>query len=962
MTEKELTGWHKMLEGYPWYECEDCYPVAAYSEYMPPPYVGRKALGELDPLLFSGDDPLGWNISEIEEEFEIRPGLESTGRQILDNILRLGRGLPEHHIHGHNDENLKENPYWPPELASMAGKLAHERFVTMLPVMLSQTQDDKGRVSWTFFGRSILDPETAFWKNFLSASPVEKPEDLFISFISGILLNAYGVNCSDTSSLLRSGFRILSGYKSIPGWAQRFEAAPDPFPEETRYLLTFNPFSSLQPRIKEMYLSGRLCLIPFPGSLLFWGMQGYEKLRRQLPTAGQIPLVNLVLPGTGIGGLKTVQSGWFKEPGPGGDLSFNPRLLHEEFQRTHRWQRLHRYQDEINEAGSRARVVRALFSTDPEANGLYDKPVARNSHIWSREYELLLNGPQAAHEEIRQAEKKIVEGGLFGYRFFFPPMRAGMYDVYLHRMVSAYLTAGTDSIRIDAGSLKGYMTGYHKDDREMNSPVEMQPRYLRREPYLSALQDFRNAPEHYTHQTSLNIVSLLETWDRMGKKPLERTFARALLSTSKGKGLEEWLGELAAQPGTPDTGSKIRKALEEIIEPGDPAILPEAITFAATAGRGFEESWWNDIRCLAHGEFMNKDNADIATDKSTLSVIRYHERSLEKLGDYLIARHRKSITEAGMDGLAICGEMPFSWHTDFEFPVFDGWKRNQGGANNERNILLIIPGKNRKEAIVLGDHYDTAYMEDIFNREKGGSGARLSANGADDNCSATSTILQAAPLFLRLAKERRLERDIWLLHLTGEEFPSDCLGARNFCQAVVEGRVHLKSAGTVIDLSSTAITGIFIMDMIGHNRDNDRDIFQISPGTGAASLYLARQAHLANRIWNKNIDAWNEAQQRLLLGRGKRVTDPAGIPEPALFLRIDGEIRTRFNPHSSLFNTDGQIFSDAGIPVVLLMENYDINRSGYHDSKDTLENIDLDYGAALAAIAIETVARVAAEP
>jgi len=48
------------------------------------------------------------------------------------------------------------------------------------------------------------------------------------------------------------------------------------------------------------------------------------------------------------------------------------------------------------------------------------------------------------------------------------------------------------------------------------------------------------------------------------------------------------------------------------------------------------------------------------------------------------------------------------------------------------------------------------------------------------------------------------------------------------------------------------------------------------------------------------------------------------------------------------FLTRTQIFSDAGIPVVLFMENYDINRSGYHDTQDTLENIDLDYGAALA--------------
>ena len=44
------------------------------------------------------------------------------------------------------------------------------------------------------------------------------------------------------------------------------------------------------------------------------------------------------------------------------------------------------------------------------------------------------------------------------------------------------------------------------------------------------------------------------------------------------------------------------------------------------------------------------------------------------------------------------------------------------------------------------------------------------------------------------------------------------------------------------------------------------------------------------------------------------------------------------------------------------MENYDISRSGYHDTEDTMANIDLDYAAALSAIAIETVATVACEP
>ena len=72
-------------------------------------------------------------------------------------------------------------------------------------------------------------------------------------------------------------------------------------------------------------------------------------------------------------------------------------------------------------------------------------------------------------------------------------------------------------------------------------------------------------------------------------------------------------------------------------------------------------------------------------------------------------------------------------------------------------------------------------------------------------------------------------------------------------------------------------------------------------------------------------------------------------------------MRPPYDPRSTLYNTDGQIFSDAGVPAVLFMENYDINRSGYHDMHDTMANIDLDYGAALAAITIESVARAATE-
>ncbi len=213
-----------------------------------------------------------------------------------------------------------------------------------------------------------------------------------------------------------------------------------------------------------------------------------------------------------------------------------------------------------------------------------------------------------------------------------------------------------------------------------------------------------------------------------------------------------------------------------------------------------------------------------------------------------------------------------------------------------------------------------------------------------------------------MSREGELDCDIWLVHLTGEEFPSDCLGARHLCEQLVKGTLKLRLPGNEeYDLSKVQIQGVFVLDMVAHNNDDDRDIFQISPGTGKEAAWLAYQAHLANEAWNASTPLWNRRPSRRDCDRGKRSRDKSVVPEMALFPKLDGQVRLSRDPQSSLYNTDGQIFSDAGIPVVLFMENYDISRKGYHDTHDTMANIDLDYGAALAAIAIETVARAATE-
>ena len=957
----KLQGWHKLLEGYPWFDCDGCFKLPAYSEFMPAPVTGQKPLGKTDPAIFDENDPFGFGISEIEEEYELRPGINHIGPQILHSLIKLGRALPEHHIHGHGNRNLENNPYWPSELSAAAGKLQHERYVTLLPMMLSRTQDDKGRVTWTFFGNTIHDPEYAFWKGFYNMPEVEAGDETISSFFLNLLSSAYGTPAG--TSLANLGFRIMpsdAGSK-LPRWTDRYLINDDDNFDGVRFLLTFRPFASLPASVKNLYISGKLNLLPFPGSLVFFGMANYNKLGKQLPEANQLPLLRLVTRNRGIGSLRVPQTGWFYEHHPDKEKpEINEQLILNTFHRTHRWQKIHRYQDELNESVEKVKIAKALYSTESDHLGLYDKPMARNCHIFDHNFSLVLNGPRADRKKIYESEKVILGGGLFGYRFFYPPMRTGNYSIYWHRPLVGFLKHGIDEPEFISDFPAGYIACYHDNDVHMTSPVELWPRIKRREIYLSALIDFRNGHDHYQHQTSKNIISLLEAHRMHEGKMLPRSYAQTLLNLSKHKTLEQWLDELPMHTQSSEAAARMRAHLESIIEPTYEKTLPEPLTFQYTANRQFEEAWWNDIKFLAHGEFINKDNADVITDQVTRSVVKKSNRDIEYLGNYFLNRHTRAIEEAGMKGKAFCGELPFKWETDFEYALYGGWMANQSGDLYERNIIVVIPGKNRKEAVVFGDHYDTAYMEDVYETSRGGSGARIAANGADDNYSASTTLLLAAPIFLRMAKEGKLERDIWLIHLTGEEFPSDCMGARNLCRTLIEKNIKARTPdGAEISLSNTKVVGVYVMDMIGHNRDNDHNVFQISPGKSETSLQLARQAHTANMIWNKLVPELNRKPERMHLGRGERISGEKQIPDPAKHLAIHGEVRTQYNPHSSIFNTDGQIFSDTGVPVVLFMENYDISRQGYHDTHDTMENIDLDYGSAFAAIAIETVARVA---
>src|ERR1700680_522871 len=168
-------GWHRLFSDWSWARGDGCFPIAAYSEFMPPPRIGQKPYGcsELNSP-FSHDDPWGWRISADEQVQELTPGFELVARQLIETIAELASGKGAHRI-GHY--HLHNNPYWPPLLAEAAVSLRDDPHLFLSPLALAKTQDDKGHVRWTLFGGSQQGPAHGFWQSFFTAPSVELPEE-----------------------------------------------------------------------------------------------------------------------------------------------------------------------------------------------------------------------------------------------------------------------------------------------------------------------------------------------------------------------------------------------------------------------------------------------------------------------------------------------------------------------------------------------------------------------------------------------------------------------------------------------------------------------------------------------------------------------------------------------------------------------------------------------------------------
>jgi hypothetical protein len=873
------------------------FPLRAYSEFMPAQFVGWKpcARGTGRAVATLGHR----EIDEYEWAHEIGPGLDRIAERILHELGKLVRGEP----HALSRTLLDGSPAWPRELADAAhrGALADEPLVIAMALALSRTHDDKGNDRFTLFGVSH----------------------------DGAGAGLAGLDDAALDALVR--------WAGGTRWA-RLGAGDPPLAPGIDTLVTVTPFAELPARVRAAYLARELRIVPSPASLVFACHPRYRELAAALPHATQIPLLHLFPRCEDRYALRIPQSGWLDEGGHG-------HRVVDRIARSHRWQRVAR--DAGVPAGAyEDHVSTALFSTDPDVLGLYDKPLARNVQIWSADYRLLLDGPRADREAIARAAREVGGGGRFGYRMYYPAMRCGARELFWHLPLIA--RPGERSAERWNSAPLGYLTAEHPGAE----PVHLAPERLARPSHLVAAalpaQHGRPTPGH-------NARKLLDARELLDA-PLTPSFARSLLRLPRAETLDDYLATAPADVrtciGTPD-------------DPGPPLVLDQL------GSRAFEDQIWRTIAGLAEGAFRQKANSDgIAVNRGKTGgpaaraahVHVAERRDLEALGDHLHAHYRARIAAHGMAGRAEVVDHVFRWDTDFDLDWMDGWAKNRD-APRERNLVVMIPGNQRGEAVIMADHYDTAYMEDVYDADRGGDTLRAPALGADDNHSATTALMLAAEQLLPLAAAGVLERDVWLVHLTGEEFPADSLGARALCQGLVERHlVFTAEDGTPRDVSHVHVAGAFILDMIGHNTHRELDVFQIAPGEGAAAHRLAWRFQRANQRWNRAVAGWNAAPDRHGKGRAHRMPDGAQPPPAFAHLALHGEVRVEWEPRSALYNTDGQVFSDLGVPVVLIMENYDISRTGYHDTLDTMANIDLDYCAAITAIAIEAVVDTACAP
>ena len=193
-----------------------------------------------------------------------------------------------------------------------------------------------------------------------------------------------------------------------------------------------------------------------------------------------------------------------------------------------------------------------------------------------------------------------------------------------------------------------------------------------------------------------------------------------------------------------------------------------------------------------------------------------------------------------------------------------------------RNVLGMIPGKNTKEYVIVGAHFDHLGIDPVLDGDQ-------IYNGADDNASGVSAVLQIARAFL--ASGQQPERNVIFAFWDGEE--KGLLGSKYFVQ-------------TCPFLSQ--IKGYLNFDMIGRNN---------KPQQPKQVVYFYTAAHPGFGDWLKeDIRKYG--------------------------LQLEPDYRAWENP---IGGSDNGSFAKAGIPIIWYHTD---GHPDYHQPSDHADRLNWD--------------------
>ncbi|MGA9270429.1 MAG: M28 family metallopeptidase [Lutimonas sp.] len=209
---------------------------------------------------------------------------------------------------------------------------------------------------------------------------------------------------------------------------------------------------------------------------------------------------------------------------------------------------------------------------------------------------------------------------------------------------------------------------------------------------------------------------------------------------------------------------------------------------------------------------------------------------------------------------------------------------NRAKGKSSENVLAYILGSDfPEEVLVISAHYDHLGMK-----------GELVFNGADDNASGTSAVMEIAEAFQTALEDgHRPKRSILFLHLTGEE--SGLYGSKYYVSHPV-----FKIENTVTNLN---------IDMIG----------RVDPKHGDKPEY----------IYLIGSDRLSEELHELA----------ENVNEEYFDLKLDYTFNKENDPNRFYYRSDHYNFAQMGVPVIFFFNG---EHEDYHRTTDTPEKINYD--------------------